>query len=30
MYTKVLREIIKMMRTMSGHCGDVPPAGHCF
>ena len=31
MYTKLLRKIVKMMRTMAGHCdGDDGGNGHCY
>ena len=31
MYTKLLRKIVKMMRTMAGHCyGDGSGHGHCY
>ena len=31
MYTKMLRRIVKMMRTMAGHCdGDGGYTGHCY
>ena len=31
MYTKLLRKIVKMMRTMAGHCdGDGGENGHCY
>lgn len=32
MYTKMLRKLVKMMRTMAGHCdGDGGGyTGHCY
>lgn len=31
MYTKILRRLVKMMRTMAGHCsGDGGGIGHCY
>ena len=30
MYTKLLRKIVKMMRTMAGHCDGGSGEGHCY
>lgn len=30
MYTKILRKLVKMMRTMAGHCDGGGSTGHCY